>query len=369
VSEFYEEDLTVIPGGLDHVMNAATFTLGTIWNVNDEMGLGQSRIQVDKVFDEGKENWTYWCPVIGNQISGNDQRVASGMWWPGQPGDICLVGFKDGDFLQPFAIPGIVQAKKPQPGNAILPAEIKTLTDRNTREGTRSYYLGTPAGHTLFFSDVAGREGGYLTDCWGQGLFWVANGKGQDPKEEAGGPSKVREGYTRQDNTVFTQTAKRPGEILKTGESLMGLMDLNGSGLTMLAKEGAGSLIIQANNTNGSVKGPSIIIDALAEHIVMTAGGTQLVVDGPQNQVEATRLVVQEKMRIEIEPTIQKFKDFIKDKLKYFSKSASAASPQGETVNSNSSGSSSTGSSSGSSGSGSNPGVPSNGMAGGDSIG
>jgi hypothetical protein len=282
--------------------------------------IGQSRWEVENLLSGGDEKtWTNPAPVMGCQISGSEQKLASGFWWPPQPGDHGIVGFLEHDPMQPFIIPGLVRSTKPQEGNGILPGEIKTLSQKSDpRAMTRAYKISTPAGSGEFWDDNAGKEAGFVGDYTGAGIYWANPGKGQDPQEGQYSQSIPRQQYTRQDDSVAAQTSKPPGQILKNGEGLLGMLDLNGSGIMMYCSDGGGSLVIQASNGNGQTSGPSIVIDAKNNRIILTAGSAQFVINGAKGLVETPGQVVQEQVKVEVEPTIQKYKNDLKSVFSYY---------------------------------------------------
>jgi hypothetical protein len=299
--------------------------MAVLQDLKDPMGCGQAQWEVENLQDTGNDNWTYWADSMGCQISGSDQQHASGIWWPGQPGDYGLMAFKNDDYLQPFIIPGISPATQPQPGNSILPGEIKTVTDKDVRQGTRCYKISSPAGHGLFCSDIAGKEAMYLTDFSGAGFFSVCPGNGNDPKEQPNTASQLRTAFCRTDVTAMTQTSPQPGAVLKSA-GMLGFVDLNGSGVTSVATNGNGVLYIQANNQNGNSDGPSIVLDAPNNRILLTAGTAQLTVNGVRNQVEVTRQIVWEAPLVKVEPAIQANQSFIQQNLSYFTSGGSPGS-------------------------------------------
>jgi hypothetical protein len=372
------ETMTAFPGDDPlQYQNATTWMTAEIVDLKDPMSRGQAKVNVENLQDGGYDNTTHWTPILGNQLSGNEQRLASGIWWPPQPGDMGLVGYKNGDMpLQPFFLPGTVQAKEPKEKQAILPGEVKTISDMDVRKGTRVYKISTPAGHGFWASDIEGQEMMQVGPGTGEGMFFVCKSKGSDPVEGPNTASKPRSpsAYTKQDWSVPAGTSKKPGEILRNGQSVCGFVDLNGTGFTCYASDGAGSFSIQANGSNGDSNGPSIFLDSKNNLIILTAGTAQFVVNGPKGQTETCKQVIQEKIKIPVEETLAKNKKFVKQAASYYSKGAGG----GNSSNTGGNGSSgSSGSSSGSSGS-SSSGSPSSGtpgaslpgaMAGGDNTG
>lgn len=338
---------TVIPPSIEHLLFASTLHQGTIARTDSKMRDGRVQVELTGALGEGKENWTPWIEFIGNTASSGNAKTASGIWWPPNEGDIVYVGFKDGDYLQPYAVPGPIWSQKPEPNQSNLQSEVKTVgkKENGAREATKVRSIRDESGNTLFFSSIGGKECAYLVDTWGQGVYMVAPGKQTDPKEKEGEKNKHREAFTREDKSVATQTAPKPGEVLKSKEAVMGLLGLNGGGLMVYSGDGKGSITLQASNANGETNGPSIFLDSKNSAIILTAGDTQLVINGQKGQVEVTKQVVQEKPKIDVETTIKNHKNFLKSNLSYFtSAGSSSSSSSGQSSGQSSSGSSSSGS-------------------------
>lgn len=224
---------------------------------------------------------------------------------------------------------------------AILPGEVKTVADKDVRASTRVRSITAECGAGLVISSIAGKEFLQLTDFTGAGFFSICPGKGQDPQESPNTESQLRQTYTRQDNTVMAQTSPAPGDVLKNGQAVIGFKDLNGTGVMAYAGTDGGSLVMQANGSNGGVNGPSIFLDSKNNLIILTAGSAQFVINGPKGQTETCKQVIQEKNRINVEDPITRFKNFVKDGVSYFCKACG-----GGGSGSGSSGSSDSGSSS-----------------------
>lgn len=308
---------------IDNLNQNSTWSYGVLKNLNDPDCLGRGCLEVSGHLDEGEDNWSNYADFVGVTLSGVEQRLASGMWWPGQPGDLCLFGLKDGDPFQPIAIPGLSWANEPgKKKQAILPGEVKTVADKNTRESTRVRTLSDEAGSSLLMCSIAGREYTQLLDFTGAGFFSICPGVGEDPREEEGGESKRREAYSREDNSVMAQTSKEPSEILKDGKAILGVKDLNGSNILFCTSDGAGVVTIQASNKNGDVTGPSIVLDAKKNLITFTAGNAQFVINGTKEQIESTKTIIQEQPKVSMDKQLIGYQDFIKNNVKYFTKAA-----------------------------------------------
>jgi hypothetical protein len=132
----FEDDIITYPDRAEHHVQVSGWHLATLRDLKHPTGQGHGLWEVENLQSTGHDNWTNWAPSLGNQISGSEQRLASGLWWPGQPGDMGYVGFA-GDYLQPIVLPGLSQATEPKDKKAILPGEVKTVTDKDVREGTR----------------------------------------------------------------------------------------------------------------------------------------------------------------------------------------------------------------------------------------
>ena len=63
------------------------------------------------------------------------------------------------------------------------------------------------------------------------------------------------------------------------------------------AAEGKGAVMFISSKKNGEI-GPTMFLDAENDQIIFsTKSGAQLVIDGNKMQVEATKIIVQEKIR------------------------------------------------------------------------
>jgi hypothetical protein len=336
---------TVIPPSLEHVLHAATLHQVVIKDLKDPQKAGRVRAEYVGGLGSGEENYTDWADFMGNTMSSGSGKTASGIWWPPQRDDLAYMGFKDGDLLQPFIVPGPVWREKPDGDEQVLPAEVLAVSKQNIRDMTRIRQIKDESGNTLSFSSIAGKEHLMLVNTFGEGLYLIAPGKGTDPKEGPNSDSELRTAFTREDKSVATQTAPKPGEVLKSKEAVMGLLGLNGGGLMVYSGDGKGSITLQASNANGETNGPSIFLDSKNSAIILTAGDTQLVINGQKGQVEVTKQVVQEKPKIDVETTIKNHKNFLKSNLSYFtSAGSSSSSSSGQSSGQSSSGSSSSGS-------------------------
>lgn len=315
---------TVIPPSVEHLLYASTMHQGTITRTDSKMIDGRVQVELTGGLGEGKENWTPWIEFMGNTASSGEAATASGIWWPPNEGDIVYVGFKDGDYLQPYAIPGPIWSEKPEPNQSNVQSEVKAVGKKanGAREATKVRSIRDESGNTLFFSSIGGKEAAYLVDTWGQGLYMVAPGKKTDPVETEGEKNKHRDAFTRGDKSVGTQTSPKPSEVLKTSESVVALMGLNGGGVMVYSGDGKGSVTVQASNANGETNGPSIFLDSKNSAIILTAGETQLVINGQKGQVEVTKQVIREKPKVDVEPTIKNHKNFLKSNLSYFTSSS-----------------------------------------------
>jgi len=210
---------------------------------------------------------------------------------------------------------------------AILPQTVKTIAEKDDshRDYMNYYEIRAPSGAGLGISAIPQKEHVTLHDHIGNVLIgsWAPD-KGSPEKESPNTESKLRPEacYCRADNSASTQTSPGPS-VLKNGQCVMGSQDVNGSGWMVFASNDGGSLTIQANSANGSVSGPSIILDSKGL-IVLTAGDAQITINGQKGQFETNcKSIILEKPRIPVEKTHQKFKDFVKNQQRYFSKSCS----------------------------------------------
>jgi len=101
---------------LQNNQQTTTFKYGVCKDLKDPEFLGRARFELTSDLDEGEENWTDWTDITGMPSGGTEQRTASGIWWPPQPGDLHLITFKDTDWLTPVAIPGLSWKETPDQG-------------------------------------------------------------------------------------------------------------------------------------------------------------------------------------------------------------------------------------------------------------
>jgi hypothetical protein len=318
-------DLVVFPDRPEEYAQHDGYHVAVLMDLKDPMAQGQGQWEIQELFGTGPDNWTGWAASLGSQISGNNQQLASGIWWPGQPGDM---GLFHNDPLQPVVFPGLSQANKPQPKNSILPGEVKTISDMDVRQGTLVYKISTPAGAGLWASDIPGQEFMMVGPGTGEGLFFCCPSTGTPQQEAPNTQSKPRDLslYAKQDGNVVAGTGVSLAQ-LKGGQSMSGFRDANGSGITCYASKGGSSLTIQCNGSNGDTSGPSIFMDSKNNLIIFTAGSAQGVFNGPKGQFETTKTDIQEKIKIPVENTIAKDNQFLKQAASYYCKACGGGNP------------------------------------------
>jgi hypothetical protein len=272
-----------------------SFHPGIIRQVADPEKRGRVKVEAPGIFGEGKKSWTGWIPFASPQAGSNNKGGGDeGCWIPPQVGQGVLVAFMAGDRLAPFCIPGPRFLVEPDGENQqMLPKEQKIAGKQNPRAATRVYVIKDEAGNTLLFDHRGKKEKVALVDWTGAGLSLVAGGKTEDEQEKEKEESKPRKGKRRGLRLVATGTSPKPSEITESGKAYLMLADLLGQGVISVAEDGRGRVAIYAATKNGEI-GPSILLDAEKPAIYLTAGKTQLQVDGKAGHVAVTRGIIKE---------------------------------------------------------------------------
>lgn len=294
-----------IPAEAYHLLKASTFHLGRVKDLKDPDGRGRVRLEVTSLLGDGKEHWSGWVEPMAHHIGSSRREGDCGIWWQPVVDQFVLVGFLNGDYDAPFYIPGPAWQKELTQISPLIPKEVKNVILADLRQGTRVRVFKTEAGHTLLMDDNGKMEKLALVDWTGSGLYLVAPGKEEDEKEQPGSGSKFRKNQeTRETRLVALGTSKKPSEILSGNTHYLSLLDLNGQGLSCIAKDDEGMVSIKAAKNNGEV-GPSIVLDAKNNRIFLTAGNTQLQILGDMGKIMVTRQIIQESVKTDVETGIK----------------------------------------------------------------
>ena len=278
-----------LPPELQHIQQACSLHLGIVRDVRDPEGRGRVRVEVPGLNSVGNENWLNWCEVIGVPQGAIYDDGDAGMWWPMLPGQAAYVGFLSGDYLQPYCIPGPAWAEKPRPEEAWIPREAR---NRSLRRKTKIRAIKSEAGHTLLMDDNNGQEQMALMDWTGQGLFFTAPGGIPAAREDEEKGSKYRQGYTR--GTRMT-AAGNGIDVANTcnGQSAIALFDLLAQGLITVARTSGGIVLIWAGESVGKA-GPTIMLDAQENRIIIAAGKAQMHFHGDEERIFVTKQMIGE---------------------------------------------------------------------------
>lgn len=305
----------------------------------DPLRLGRYRCCVPTLYGEGEQNWTNWVHKAGFSNSSASYNGDVGMHFPSTPGEMGLYGFQQTNPMKGFYIPLGAVSEKPEADKGTIIKEVKSANKKN--EGYMHYYMKTPSGHTLAFTDKVGDEGVALIHASGQGLFISGGFKGNNPNQNEKQETKVRTAAVRGDKSVATQTADSPSGVFRDGQGVISLLGQNGSGINILDTKSGGTVLMSTHASNGSHEGPSIYMSTEdGGLILLTAGSAQLQVRGPTGDIKVTKQPIQElasKEQVEI-----KFTKRLKAHLKSFWKRAFNVADSSSSGDSNSSNSSNT---------------------------
>ena len=284
-------------------MMRSTFHLAyVVQNHGDPLERGRVKLCCPGLYGEGKENWTNWTDMSNANIGTSENKGDAGIHWPAAPGQLVLLGFRAGDEMQPFAIPGPIWSDDSEKGKQLAPKEI--LNAAKKTEDHMNYCLKTPAGHTVIMNDTPEKESVSILHAGGFGITMDGGmtKKGEQPGKEE--PSVYRKEYKRGDDAVASKTQKSPGEIYKNKAGHLRILGQNGSGITMVdAADGSGMIIRCADSMN-SENGPSIFMSSLdGGSIILTAGKAQIQIRGKTGDVKFNKNIIQEliKYKVEIE--------------------------------------------------------------------
>jgi len=268
---------------------------GIVRKTADPEGRGRVRVEVPGIRGAGEDNWTDWLEVAGLPFGGLKGKGDYGIWWPMQAGQRVKVGYLAGDNTVQVAIPCNTFQDKKGKLKQLSPKECKACDKDSNISETRLFALKTPSGASLIFDDNKGQEAVQLCDWMGAGLKIDSPSNGQDEQEdEEKGESKVREDPVRGTRSTWQGDSHKTDKTKHKSASVT-LFDVNGSGFSIEAKDGASVVQIKAIGGHGQ-QGPMITLSSKDNLILLEAGTTQLIVNGPKNQIETTYTVIQEKV-------------------------------------------------------------------------
>lgn len=269
--------------------------LGVVVKNNDPERRNRVMVDCPGLRGSGEDNWTEWIEVAGSPIGGLKNDGDQGIWWPMQLGQRVLVAYVAGDPHSYVAIPTATTQKGQGENKSRIPKDVKQIAKADAKDQSKVFELKTPAGHTILMDDRAGKEKLTILNHKGAGIYISSPGTTTDKPDKKTGTSPHREQDTRGTKTVFTQDADGPDKC-KNGRSIVEIKNLNGTSFTLDDSPGRGIIQFAAQAANGSNAGPSITLDSQNNVIILKAGTCQLIINGPKDQVEATKIVIQEKM-------------------------------------------------------------------------
>lgn len=286
--------------------------LGIVRCVDDPLGTGRVLVECPSVFGTDAENWVGWCDFAGMPTGSQHKKGDMGIWWPPVPGLLVNVAFESGSKKKPYCYPAGAWADG---GKPYIPEDAAA---QGNKKALHVRVLKSEAGHSIVMDDNGKQEAMFVCDWTGAGWFSMSPGQVEDAKSSSPcSASRMRKGKMRGGASVFNGSAPKPSEIIDGGVQVLGHLDLNGQGFFTVAKDGNGSVILFAANEAGKI-GPSIILDAKDNRILLTAGSTQLVVNGKKGHVEVTRQIILESALVIVNETIKAIYDAMKDFFKKF---------------------------------------------------
>lgn len=278
----------------NQIVQQATFHIGFIRDVKDPDKRGRIRVEVPSLWTDKEQCWSGWIDRCALPVGSSYRDGDHGVFWPPIPGEKVLVGFIAGDSFAPFCIPGPTWQIDPGDDQEVVPQDAKQIGKKyGKRAITKVRGFKSEAGHTLWMDDNGTAESMMLVDWTGAGIFWDAPGQESDPQEQDNKPSYFRSAERREHRTTAAGTSKSPGQLVKTGQAVLGVMDLNGQGVWCVAEDGDGRVVIQSAKGLGQ-EGPSIVLDSKNQQILLTAGETQVIVDGKMGMIKHTRDIIKE---------------------------------------------------------------------------
>jgi len=308
---FYPLD---IPPAYHHILNMSTCHFGYVTKIEgDPLKKGRCRLCIPSVFGEGEENWTNYVEILGTPTGSTKNKGDVGFHIPPAVGQQVMVFFKNGDPLQPVAIPAGYWSEEAKAGEQMMPKEVKNAADDDKQHLVTT--LKTPAGHNLYFGDETGKELARFQHAAGFGLNLMGGIKGSEPSQSEKDATNYRTANKRGDECVGCETAKKPGEIFKDGNSIIQLAGQNGSGLSIVDDGQGGTLLLSTHQTNGSEQGPSIYMSTKEGGLILlTVGNVQLQIRGAKGDIKVTKQVIQEAVKEEVEEKFtKKLKNYIKE--------------------------------------------------------
>ena len=299
-----------IPKDPSSMYGSSNLYLGIVRSVDDPQQRGRVLVECPAVYgSDDPEHWSTWAEYCANSISSSEKDGDMGVWWPATPGQLVLLGFEAGHPEKPFCIPMGAWGDE---GDPQTPKEIKALK----KKCINARIFKSPAGHTIFFDDNGTTEAMMICDWTGTGWFSMAPGKKEDAASSSPcTKSKMRKGECRGTKSAMIGNTADPQELLKDGEMIVGHLDLNGQGWTQTISKDGSRLSIFANKKKGEI-GPSFILDAEKNRVVITAGETQFIVDGKAQGLYGTKILIWERpfenVVDGIKGTLKKVSDYFK---------------------------------------------------------
>lgn len=286
---------------LDSITTALTMVPCYVVKVEgDPLELNRYRCCVPTLYGEGEQNWTNWVHKAGFSNSSASYNGDVGVHWPSTPGEMGLYAFQQLNPVKGFYIPLGTVSEEPKAEKSTIIKEVKSANKKN--EGHMHYYMKTPSGHTLAFTDKVGDEGVAVMHASGQGLFISGGFKGNNPNQNEKQETKTRTADVRGDKSVPTQTADHPSKVFREGQGVVSLLGQNGSGINVVDTKSGGTVLISTHTSSGSSDGPSIYMSTEdGGLILLTAGAAQLQVRGPKGDIKVTAQPVAEAVRENIE--------------------------------------------------------------------
>ncbi len=300
-----ESNVLPVPMDPNQFIMATALHYGIIRCIDDPEVRGRVLVECPGAFDEGAENWSTWAEWSGNPIGSSEKEGDMGLWWPPVPGLFVLLGFEGGNPAKPYCIPCGAWGD----GKPYIPKDAQS----QKKKALHMRVLKGEAGHTLLFDDNGKQEAMFLVDWTGAGVWSMCPGKEEDSKSSSPcTASRMRKGKMRETKSVMAQTAPKPSEVIEGGTAVTGNTDLNGQGVIKIAKDGEGAVIIMASSELGKV-GPSIVLNSKSKCIFLTAGDTQLVIDGTNGHVYTTSSIIENQPKEDVETPIKKALKAVKE--------------------------------------------------------
>jgi hypothetical protein len=282
----------------DLINQYCNFHIGVVKNLNDPMGRGRVKIEVPGLLGDGKKNWSDWVEVGGTVLGTSVGDGDVGMWWPVELGSAVMIGFISGDPFAWWVIPGPPCQESREENTQMIPKEPKALAASAPRKGTRCKIIKSESGHTILMDDNGKSELFALLNWTGSGLAIAGPGKVEDESENEEDESKPRKNTEKRGiRNVFDGSSGSPSQLCDGNVEVLGLLDLIQQGIVTIAQEGGGIVGICARKGDGSV-GPSIVLDAEHDVVLIQAGETQIQLRGDTDEY-SNRIFVTKQMILE----------------------------------------------------------------------